>query len=386
MALAIDSRMPLLDRLVRHEVAIHRHSVPPFRLCGIAGFFLAAVICFAVAAEQGLSPALVLLLLVTAIATFLGQAIATKYVSRTERYVYYRHEIAVIAVAALLLGALQISALSYLDITVVGLGVFLACGRCGCFLAGCCHGRPNRWGVRYENRHGAMPRHLLGVRLFPLQLAESAVMLFITSIAIYLVLNRAPGAGFAWYTIAYGSWRFSAEFLRGDINRPYAAGFSEAQWTSLILMSAVCAAEMAGTLPLNTWHLAATVALAGSMAAISITHGHTRRLFLPPHVREMKAIIESAPQDVVISESPQVAQTSLGLRISASTVRRQGGEFDVLAVSRRDVPLSESTAERLALLIVQLRYGARGAAPQILKGGNGVYHIVVPAVGSAHGV
>jgi hypothetical protein len=122
------------------------------------------------------------------------------------------------------------------------------------------------------------------------------------------------------------------------------------------------------------------------MAAISIMHGHTRRLFLPPHVREMTAIVESAAQDVVIPEGPQLAQTSLGLRISASTVRRQGGDFDLYAVSRGDVPLSESTAERLALLIVQLRYGARGAAPQILKGGNGVYHIVVPAAGRPHGV
>ena len=30
----------------------------------------------------------------------------------------------------------------YLDATALGLGAFLACGRVGCTLAGCCHGRP----------------------------------------------------------------------------------------------------------------------------------------------------------------------------------------------------------------------------------------------------
>ena len=58
-----------------------------------------------------------------------------------------------IAVATVLLSLLDAPVLSYLDVTVLSLGLFLAWGRLGCLMAGCCHGRPQNWGVRYKGRN-----------------------------------------------------------------------------------------------------------------------------------------------------------------------------------------------------------------------------------------
>ena len=87
-----------------------------------------------------------------------------------------------------------------------------AIGRIGCFLNGCCYGRPTNgwWAVRF-------PGHAGGA--IPTQLLESAG-LFI----LYVVLRRLqrpkilmrPGRVFGCYVISYSLLRFGLEFLRGD--------------------------------------------------------------------------------------------------------------------------------------------------------------------------
>ena len=76
-------------------------------------------------------------------------------------------------------------------------------GRPGCFLGGCCAGRPtlSRWGLWSSDRR-------IGVRRIPVQLLEAAVSLLIAGAALALVLagpSRLPGAlfvgSFAIYTV-----------------------------------------------------------------------------------------------------------------------------------------------------------------------------------------
>lgn len=87
-----------------------------------------------------------------------------------------------------------------------------ALGRIGCFLNGCCYGKPTTsWcGVVFPGHPG---------RVIPTQLIEAAGLL-----ALFLVLRRlqrpdvlrGPGAIFGAYLIGYGLLRFGVEFLRGD--------------------------------------------------------------------------------------------------------------------------------------------------------------------------
>jgi phosphatidylglycerol:prolipoprotein diacylglycerol transferase len=70
----------------------------------------------------------------------------------------------------------------FLDGTAPGLMVGLGIGRIGCFLTGCCAGRPtcSRWGVFSSNRW-------IGRRRVPVQLIESAVALAV-GVGAYLAL------------------------------------------------------------------------------------------------------------------------------------------------------------------------------------------------------
>jgi hypothetical protein len=100
------------------------------------------------------------------------------------------------------------------------------------------------------------------VRLFPIQAVKSAWVFCIVLVGSALLLTgHQPGETLAWYVIGYGLGRFCFEFLRGDAVRPYFQGFSEAQWTSRLLMCVAVWAEWSGLLSFRPWHAGATVLL-----------------------------------------------------------------------------------------------------------------------------
>src|SRR5262249_1709975 len=138
-----------------------------FQICGIAGYGASLVLSEALALHTGLSTGIVKALAIVAIATFLGVITATKILVGEERIIYYHHEIGIVLISTVFLWAAQRPLLPYLDIVILGIGTFLACGRIGCLLVGCCHGRPWRWGVRYGAEHAdaGFPPYLVGVRL-----------------------------------------------------------------------------------------------------------------------------------------------------------------------------------------------------------------------------
>jgi phosphatidylglycerol:prolipoprotein diacylglycerol transferase len=104
-----------------------------------------------------------------------------------------------------------------------------AMGRIGCFLNGCCYGRPTDvpWAVVFHQE--GIPRH-------PTQIYESLALL-----VLFFILKRIerpptrPGAVTLIYGLLYGAWRFFIEFFRGD-NPIVWGGLTLFQWMSLFLM------------------------------------------------------------------------------------------------------------------------------------------------------
>jgi len=84
-------------------------------------------------------------------------------------------------------------------------------GRIGCFLNGCCYGRPTdvAWGVKFPGMHH--PVH-------PTQLYEAigAFSIFLFTYFVVRPRKRAHGEVFAWLLTLYGTMRFALEFLRDD--------------------------------------------------------------------------------------------------------------------------------------------------------------------------
>ncbi|PIQ81979.1 MAG: prolipoprotein diacylglyceryl transferase [Candidatus Omnitrophica bacterium CG11_big_fil_rev_8_21_14_0_20_64_10] len=121
-----------------------------------------------------------------------------------------------------------------LDLLTPALALGHAFGRVGCFLNGCCYGKPTDgpWGMVFF--HGDSPRH-------PTQLYEMTAL-----IVLFLFLSRLegrphrPGSVFWSYGLLYGAWRFGIEFLRGD--NPIWSGLTSFQWISIPLMGLSAAA------------------------------------------------------------------------------------------------------------------------------------------------
>lgn len=122
------------------------------------------------------------------------------------------------------------------DFYIVALPLGHAIGRIGCFLAGCCFGKPTSlpWGVTFTNPHSLVAPQYLGVPLHPTQLYEVGLNLI-----LFYILHRyyqkphKDGAVLALYLVGYALVRFSVEFFRGDFRGGFWLGMSPSQLISL---------------------------------------------------------------------------------------------------------------------------------------------------------
>jgi phosphatidylglycerol:prolipoprotein diacylglycerol transferase len=137
-----------------------------------------------------------------------------------------------------------------LDFLCAVLPFWIASARLGCFLTGCCYGRPVQspwpWAVTFTDPHSALPRALLGVPLHPVQLYEALGDLVLGLLLLRVLgaaeRGRSPfGGACAGFLCGYGLLRFAMEAFRGDAERGvgsislgqiYALGF--------ILVAGVC--------------------------------------------------------------------------------------------------------------------------------------------------
>jgi len=110
-------------------------------------------------------------------------------------------------------------------------------GRIGCFLGGCCYGKPTEsfLGVKYPEN--ALPYQInpeiVGMDLHPTQLYESFALLLI----YFVIRNKSNKVSF--YLILYGIVRFIIEFFRNDPRGSFLTDFmSPSQELSLLFVLA----------------------------------------------------------------------------------------------------------------------------------------------------
>jgi hypothetical protein len=379
-----------LDMLARTTINLRGHTLPVFRTCGTAGYIVAVATTTALARALGLLVTLMLLLSLVAAATFTVLSAYWRDIDGREQLVYYRHQAAVLTTTTVTLLIAGAPVLAYLDLVAVGLGLFLAFGRVGCLMVGCCHGRPASVGIRYgaEHVHAGFPAHRQGVRLLPVQALEAAVALVAVGVAVVATWRR-PGAGLAAYIVTYAAGRYALEHLRGDGARPYLLAVSEAQWTSLGFAAAVVALELTGPLPHNLTHFVILVvmlaALAATLALAWLRRGRDAALLTPRHLDELAmtaahllrvAAVDSRAMPTVtpVPSAIHVAWTSQDLKLSASTLARADGAVHHFGLSR-PAGLTPRTATELGGILCCL-IGDEPVAAVPTRGGD-VYHLTV---------
>jgi len=117
------------------------------------------------------------------------------------------------AVPAVLLLSRQ--RLAALDLIAVTIPIPWIAAKLGCFLNGCCHGRPCSlpWAVTFPQGARGAP---VGVALHPTQLYEVGIMLVLLLVFSQLKSERWKGARLLWFFVIYGFGRAATDFLRGD--------------------------------------------------------------------------------------------------------------------------------------------------------------------------
>ena len=140
----------------------------------------------------------------------------------------------------------RLSTGKFLDSCAPYIALSISIGRIGCFLNGCCHGKPSTlpWAMRFPEdsgpyfnqlHQGLIAPHQLSLPVHPTQLYES-----LFALGIFLLLLRCrkslkrDGELFALLFVLYGIGRFLVEFLRDD-DRGFVSVLSVPQLLSIII-------------------------------------------------------------------------------------------------------------------------------------------------------
>jgi hypothetical protein len=349
---------------------------PAFKLSVFGSAAIGAVVVVALATASGRLGWPVFLGMATGSVSAYAVALIQRRVAGAEAFAFCYFQVGVLASTTLVFAASGAPVLAQLDLVAIHLAVLQVTSRPGCLLAGCCYGRPARWGIRYGAAHitTGFPRHLVGVTLLPSPLLESAWLSIVTALASASILTgRAPGEALAIYLAGHGAGRFVLQFWRGDAALRYFLGFPESQWIALAAASA--AAALGASRPLWMVPVAMALTLAMLAARRSWQAKRVHLLVHPCHVLELTAALDRLTSRIRTDASTvPVETTALGLRLSRGAGPSGPGPLHHYALSRAgEAPLTLRQAKALAGLIARERHP--GAELELVAGGHGVFHL-----------
>jgi len=386
---ALVSLGALLTQRVRPTQRLAGRTWPTFGVFVSAGVIIGSGWAVAIAAWRGLSPLFALLVMLLGLATALALALATKAATSAERFTFQHYQLAVLATGGGVLSGAERPVLAGLDLLAIALCLTQSVGRLGCLAAGCCHGRAALWGVRYGEGHAAegFPRDLVGVRLWPVQLVESlGLALLAAAISVSVLSGRAadavtPGTALVLYLCGGAALRFLLERFRGD-HRSRVMGLSEAQWTALAVLAAVAALGRTGRLPIGdaapqvSFGLFAVVAAAAVLEATRKAGGLLSARHATEIAGHLCALARSARRAAVTAGETrvEVRTTSEWMRLSTGRIGATG-THRLVSFSAASPFGDEAALAPARRLLVCAGAGLEG---ELVRGSNGVWHLIVP--------
>jgi phosphatidylglycerol:prolipoprotein diacylglycerol transferase len=130
-----------------------------------------------------------------------------------------------------------------LDVMAVVTCIVHMFGRVGCFMAGCCHGKPTTsiFGVTFTNP--SCQAEPLNMPLWPSQLMEAGYILIVMIILLIMKRNyqKFYGQLFLLYLMLYAVGRSVLEIFRGDVERGFVIKdyVSNSQFIALLILTGV---------------------------------------------------------------------------------------------------------------------------------------------------
>lgn len=296
----------LLDRLPRETLG----AGPAFRSLGILGFHLALPVALLAGFRAGVPVLDVLAIAAAAGFALLGWGLLRRAVTGRESFVLLESLWVACGAVALLRWGAGAPILPGLDVFAVGVCAFLAVGRIGCLVSGCCHGVPAGIGIVYP-RWAELPDRLHGVRLFPVALVESVAFAAL-GVAGFALVAGPPGTALAWVLASYATVRFGTEALRGD-HRPAVGGVTVARMMCGVQVAVAAWIGAAPGVPPPA--LEAGIVAAAAIAGVTLTLRRRDPLVATAHLDETWLLLRALDPG---GSEPVAAGTSAGLRIVAS--------------------------------------------------------------------
>jgi prolipoprotein diacylglyceryltransferase len=380
-----------MDKAVRPEVKVFGKRISGYFCFVVTGLIHALILAGLLTYLSGTSYLVTIGIIFINVILLLAFAMLTKVVWGFEQYTFYHYLAMVLFCTPFLLRVIGQPVFPYLDIIAHALMMNLAVGRVGCFIVGCCHGKPCTWGVLYGKKHvhSGFTSFYLGIRLFPLQLLEHLLVISIIAAGVWIFLYQPAGNAVTWLVISYGLIRYLLEYYRGDAGRPFLKGFSEAQWTSIGLMLIIVAVEFMGLVPFHSWHLMATVATVLSLIIVAgvrrFRPAPVHSIFNPNHIMELSELITSLSDEMHTMHNPsqaaakpgkvQVGCTSLGIQVSLGVLNTANDFIHHYSFSSKEKLMNSQTANALADLITRVWYPS--SRHELIDSKKGVYHLVI---------
>lgn len=134
----------------------------------------------------------------------------------------------------------KLPALAMFDILAVTVCVLHAFGRLGCFMAGCCYGKPHDGHFSVTFTDPVSAAEPLNTPLYPTQLYESSMLLSIMVILLFIKRRKQfDGQLFMIYLMLYAIGRSVLEVFRGDLERGFLIDnlLSNSQFISILMFS-----------------------------------------------------------------------------------------------------------------------------------------------------
>lgn len=155
-------------------------------------------------------------------------------------FVFYGSLLLTIPIMLWYFRKIKVPVLGMLDVMAVVTCIVHGFGRIGCFMAGCCYGKPTYsiLGVTFTNP--VCQAEPLNTALHPTQLYEAFLIFSLMTGLIILKSNKKfEGQLFLLYLITYALGRGILELFRGDIQRGFIIEdvLSNSQFISLIVIS-----------------------------------------------------------------------------------------------------------------------------------------------------
>ena len=137
-------------------------------------------------------------------------------------FVFYGSFLLAIPVMWIFFKRHKLPAYQMLDIMAITTCLVHMFGRLGCFLAGCCYGKPTDSAMGVVFTDSVCYAEPLDTPLYPTQLMEAGYILAVMIVLFVLKRRRRfYGQLFLSYLMLYAFGRFVLEFFRGDVGRGF---------------------------------------------------------------------------------------------------------------------------------------------------------------------